>query len=277
MASALASRGAVISGAVVDLDVTSGVFADGTYNFALVTSSADDVVYQSREATTGKPQLIVNLGQNSAPAVQITAPASGFRTNPDVAVHFTARATDADSGDISSRVEWSSSLDGNLGTGGAITAPRLSSGSHTIIARVTDDTGLSGEAQIVVHVGHRPVVRITAPANNAVYAPLATVSFTSSVSGNGGCTTTTYLWNFGDGLGTSVLANPTYAYATGGTRTVTLDVTCTVALPPSSHSTSASLTVIIDGTAPVLTLPSPITAEATGPSGPVASPRPPAG
>lgn len=104
-------------------------------------------------------------------------------------------------------------------------------------------------------------VSITAPANDAVYQPLATVSFTSGLGGT--CSGPVYLWNFGDGVGTSVLANPTYAYAVAGTYTVNLQITCLVA-----ESTSASpISLRIDGTPPTLTLPSPVTAEATGPSG----------
>jgi carboxypeptidase T len=45
----------------------------------------------------------------------------------------------------------------------------------------------------------------------------------------------TYLWDFGDGLGTSTLANPTYAYLATGTYTVTLAVTNTLGSDSISH------------------------------------------
>jgi hypothetical protein len=73
----LGTQGAVSAGQVVDFDVLNPVRADGTYNFALTTTSSDEVVYASREATTGQPQLVVSLGQNTAPAVRITAPVTG--------------------------------------------------------------------------------------------------------------------------------------------------------------------------------------------------------
>jgi hypothetical protein len=46
----------------VDFDVTAAVTGDGTYNFAIDTTSTDGVDYQSREATTGQPVLILTLG-----------------------------------------------------------------------------------------------------------------------------------------------------------------------------------------------------------------------
>ena len=60
-------------------------------------------MYQSREAATGKPQLIVTLTQNQPPSVTITAPANGFRANPGVPITFTGPATDAENGNLSSQ------------------------------------------------------------------------------------------------------------------------------------------------------------------------------
>jgi hypothetical protein len=166
---ALASAGAVAANQVVDFTVTPAVFGDGTFNFALVTTSSNDVIYNSREAASGRPQLIVTLAQNQAPIVHISAPASGVSINPGTALTFTATATDAESGNLSSQIQWSSSQDGNLGTGASISVSTLTSGTHVVTARVTDGGGRSGEASVTVNVGRPPVVNITAPANNSVF------------------------------------------------------------------------------------------------------------
>src|SRR6185295_1569281 len=136
--------------------------------FGLVTSSSDDVVYQAREASSGRPQLLVTFAQNQAPAVRITAPASGARVGEDVAVALRATATDAEDGDLASRIEWSSSLDGALGTGATPVVTTLRAGVHTIIAQVRDAGGLSGRATITLTVTHRPLVRITTPTDGTV-------------------------------------------------------------------------------------------------------------
>src|SRR5439155_449557 len=78
----LASQASVALKQVVDFDVTTGVHGDGTYNFAIVTTSADEVIYNSREASSGQPQLILTLGENQTPYVRITAPPTGPSPSP---------------------------------------------------------------------------------------------------------------------------------------------------------------------------------------------------
>jgi len=164
----LATHGSVTPKQVVDFDVTQGVAADGTFNFALVSTSSDWVRYASREASTGKPELRIALTQNTAPLVTILAPASGTRVLPGSPVAFAGAATDAEDGDLGSRIEWSSSLDGLLGAGAALTTTALRPGVHTITARATDTGGLVGQAAITVTVTHPPVVTIAAPADGTV-------------------------------------------------------------------------------------------------------------
>src|SRR5207244_1656876 len=151
----------------VDFDVTQGVAADGTFNFALVSTSSDWVRYASREASTGKPELRIALTQNTAPLVTILAPASGTRVLPGSPVAFAGPATDVEDGDLGARIAWSSDQDGALGTGPSVTAGALGVGAHVITARVSDDDGLRGEARISVRVrspNAPPRVTIAAPA-----------------------------------------------------------------------------------------------------------------
>src|SRR5262249_31347897 len=57
-------------------------------------------------------------------------------------VTFSGSASDAEDGDLSAALQWSSSRDGSLGTGGSVTRT-LSVGSHTLTATVTDRAGAS--------------------------------------------------------------------------------------------------------------------------------------
>jgi hypothetical protein len=68
--SQLARLGAVDTDTWVELDVTQAVTANGTYDFALVASSADGSTYHSREAAH-PPELVVTTG---APAPAPTPP-----------------------------------------------------------------------------------------------------------------------------------------------------------------------------------------------------------
>jgi hypothetical protein len=165
----LATKGSVAVNTVVDFDVTSGINADGTFNLGLTTTSSNDVIYGSREAASGQPQLILTLNQNQAPIVRIIAPPTGHKVVPGTTVNFAATANDAESGNLGAQIQWTSSLDGALGTGASINVSTLRAGTHTITARATDAGSVSGQAQISVQVLNPPVVTITSPASGAVF------------------------------------------------------------------------------------------------------------
>ena len=82
------------------------------------------------------------------------------------------------------------------------------------IAFVTDTTGCTGTDTINVLFYGLPTPSFTSSSTNL------DATFTDASTGATG-----YLWDFGDGSGTSTLANPTYTYATTGTYTVCLTVT----------------------------------------------------
>lgn len=73
-------------------------------------------------------------------------------------VHLTGIATDLEQGPITdpTRFTWTSDRDGSLGTGPEITTRTLSVGVHRILLKVTDDTGLTGGASILLYVGIDP-------------------------------------------------------------------------------------------------------------------------
>ncbi len=59
---------------------------------------------------------------NPAPSVVITAPGSGATVNLDIAepLAVTAYAVDMTDGELSANVEWTSNLEGSLGTGASL-------------------------------------------------------------------------------------------------------------------------------------------------------------
>src|SRR5438445_3162568 len=77
----IATVGAVALKQGVDFDITSAIHGDGTYCFALDTTSIDSVVYNSREATTGKPSVALTVapdcgcGPAQVPTTTTTTPA----------------------------------------------------------------------------------------------------------------------------------------------------------------------------------------------------------
>jgi len=105
---------------------------------------------------------------NQAPAAQITAPAGGASVAESLAVSFTGAATDPEDGALTgAALTWSSSVDGTLGTGAALTVPYLSPGNHQIRLRATDSEGATADAVISLTV---------VPANPAPTLGLAPVA-----------------------------------------------------------------------------------------------------
>ncbi|MHB1482707.1 MAG: Ig-like domain-containing protein, partial [Bellilinea sp.] len=90
-------------------------------------------------------------GTNTPPTVSISSPADGASFANGAVISFAGSAQDAEDGDLTSSLVWTSSLDGQIGTGGAFTAV-LSAGTHTITASVSDSGGLAGDASITVTV-----------------------------------------------------------------------------------------------------------------------------
>jgi subtilisin family serine protease len=90
-------------------------------------------------------------GENIPPTVSISSPANNASFASGTSISFSGSASDAEDGDLTGSLVWTSSLDGPIGTGGSFSAV-LSDGTHTLTASVTDAGGLTGSASITVVV-----------------------------------------------------------------------------------------------------------------------------
>jgi len=101
--------------------------------------------------TTVKQVTVTVASSNTAPSVTISSPANGASFANGATVSFGGSASDTQDGSLTSKLAWTSSLDGAIGTGGAFTKV-LGAGTHTIKATVTDNGGMTTVKQISVTV-----------------------------------------------------------------------------------------------------------------------------
>jgi len=129
------------SGGSRTLNIMPIATASGT---ASITVTISDGVNTASESF----QLTVT---NTAPTVTIDAPLDNADFTIADSILFQGSATDTEDGDLSANIQWSSSIDGNLGAG-SIVNTALSTGAHTITASVTDTGGLVSNDSVSVNI-----------------------------------------------------------------------------------------------------------------------------
>lgn len=112
----------------------------------LATVSADN----DSNADNNTARLFLTMG-NEAPRVSITNPPDGAFLFGNRPLTFSGQAHDAEDGDLTNDLLWTSNRDGQVGTGGTFKA-RLSPGLHTLRASATDRNGQNTTATILIMV-----------------------------------------------------------------------------------------------------------------------------
>jgi subtilisin family serine protease len=120
---------------------------------------------------------------NNPPSVVITAPGTGTTLSSSTTATFTGVATDAESGDCTDSLTWTSSIDGLIGTGRSC-SKALSVGAHTIIAKVTDAGGKTGSSKITLTVvsARQPTLSVSLATDKSSYVNGNRVNFTATVT-----------------------------------------------------------------------------------------------
>jgi hypothetical protein len=92
-----------------------------------------------------------------APQAFIVSPAAGAFFASDQQVMLVGEGHDAEDGAVpGERLQWSSDLQGGLGTGSQLSILGLQTGRHVITLRATDSNGQSGSATVTISVGLEP-------------------------------------------------------------------------------------------------------------------------
>ena len=188
---------------------------------------------------------------NALPEAKFTASATSGAV--PLTVNFSAiLSRDADG--IIVKFEWDFG-DGTSGSGESASHTYTTSGSFTVVLRVTDDKGATATAERTISVtaaeepggaGAGPTASFTAtPLVGA--APL-TVTFNASASSYAGHAITYYSWDFGDGVtGTGMTTTHTYAPLVTTTYNVVLRI---IASDNTEDTATRDITVTVTPAAP---------------------------
>ena len=106
--------------------------------------------------------------QDFPPTVSITSPAGNSTFNSGESIHFLGTATDPEDGDLTGSLAWTSSRDGQIGTGGNFWRT-LSNGVHTITAAVTDSGGNTASVSVSNITVGSPTQPTTAKVSSITY------------------------------------------------------------------------------------------------------------
>ncbi|UCG58877.1 MAG: hypothetical protein JSU70_05055 [Phycisphaerales bacterium] len=99
--------------------------------------------------------VAVPIAGNTGPEVSVSSPEEGATFDSGATINFSGTAHDAEDGDLTGDLVWTSNIDGQIGTGGSFSAT-LSDGIHTITASATDSGGKAGSDSISITVGTAP-------------------------------------------------------------------------------------------------------------------------
>jgi hypothetical protein len=158
--------GVCVDGSCLERYAHTHRFDDGRYlaeSQGSVSPLGDKIVFRSNWDEDMGPidAYVIDLSGTSspgpapdpvtAPAVTITAPADGASFAEGANIAFSGTAIDAEDGDLTASLAWTSNPGGPIGTGGSFSTT-LSLGVHTIAAAVTDTSSTEGSDRISITV-----------------------------------------------------------------------------------------------------------------------------
>jgi hypothetical protein len=153
-------------------------------------------------ASSTAVSITMNPPENTLPTATITNPSTGSTYNYGNFIEFTGNGYDTeDFWLVGPSLVWTSSKDGQIGTGSSVGTRYLSSGTHTISLRATDSQSTSHVDSIIVHIRNTaPIATIHYPVDGSTFALGESIPFSGSGvdDEDGNLTGRSLIW-YGDG------------------------------------------------------------------------------
>ncbi len=237
----------------------------GTYTVTLTVTDGGGLTNSTSKS------IAIPTGSNQPPTAAISAPANNTTVVQGTNVTFTGSGSDPEDGTLAgASLVWTSSINGQIGTGTSFSTTALAVGTHTITLTAKDHQGVAGTASITVTVtapvNQPPTASISAPANNTSVVQGTNVTFTGSGTDpeDGTLTGASLVWTSningqigtGTSFATTALSVGTHTITLtardhqglGGSATITLTVTAPNQPPTASISAPANNTSAVQGT-----------------------------
>ena len=262
---------------VITLDGTASTDLEGplsrfdwTTNAAAIPSGATPAVtlpvgqhvitlqVTDSDGATDTDDVVVTIGPNSGPSAAITAPADGSVYQPGDRILFSGRGSDPEDGVLTGpSLQWTSDVDGPIGTGPNVSTTSLSPATHTITLTATDSGGFTGSAAITVRVNAVPIASAGADVQvvDADGTGAETVVLDGFASSDADGSIVSYVWTDG---ATTAGTGPAPTVSLGvGVHTLTLTVTDN----DGATATDDVVVTVTGNTAPTAAIQSPQTGQ----------------
>ncbi|PCI58582.1 MAG: hypothetical protein COB35_13455, partial [Gammaproteobacteria bacterium] len=199
--------GTLSDGALVWKSSKDGDLGTGTSISILLSAGAHTIMLTATDSKgltyTDFVTILVKssdqISSNSPPQITITSPNSGSSFNATDTVILSGSAIDIEDGTIdSSSLRWSSSIDGDLGSGNDVSVT-LSVGTHLISLTAIDSNGAENIATIAISStsitsNNIPPLANAGQPQSVSLGGLVSLDGSQSFDSDGG--TISYLWNF---------------------------------------------------------------------------------
>lgn len=127
----------------------------------------------------GSAQIGISIVDDKIPSISIVSPVNNATISERTLITLNGASLDAEDGDISDSISWSSNINGPLGVGKTLVLPTgLSQGTHTITAQVVDSASNVATARLTLNSVRNsyPSITISSPVNDlTTYDSITTI------------------------------------------------------------------------------------------------------
>lgn len=228
--------GELTGSAVVWTSSIDGMIGTGNSCKSTTLSSGTHIISACATDTAGASsarRISITVTTGSAPEVSISSPTDNQTFSKNDSITFSATATDTEDGQLSgSALQWTSSIDGHIGTGETFARDDLTPGTHGITVTATDSDNASAADSVSITISSEvqilpPVVQITSPSDNATFVRGTYIQFSGTArdADNNTLSASSLVWasdiDGNIGTGTSFIRNDLSA----DNHTITLTAT----------------------------------------------------